>query len=100
MCDLAGVFAPMVTPFRQDGVTIDFAWIPYHLQYLESQGLDGVVPMGTTGEGPSLSVNERKAVLDTVLARRGKLKVIPGVGTPSLTETAVSYTHLTLPTKA
>ncbi len=93
MCDLAGVFAPMVTPFRQDGVTIDFAWIPYHLQYLESQGLDGVVPMGTTGEGPSLSVNERKAVLDTVLARRGTLKVIPGVGTPSLTETVDLIRH-------
>ncbi len=93
MNELGGVFAPIVTPFRRDGVTIDFAWIPYHLQYLKSQGLDGVVPMGTTGEGPSLSVNERKAVLDTVIARRGHLKVIPGVGTPSLTETADLIRH-------
>ncbi|NPA91858.1 MAG: dihydrodipicolinate synthase family protein [Chloroflexi bacterium] len=93
MSELAGVFAPIVTPFRTDGVTIDFAWIPYHLQYLQSQGLDGVVPMGTTGEGPSLSVNERKAILDTVIARRGNLKVIPGVGTPSLTETEDLIRH-------
>lgn len=93
MTEISGVFAPMVTPFRTDGVTIDFAWIPYHLQYLQEQGLDGVVPMGTTGEGPSLSVDERKALLDTVMARRGTLKVVPGVGTPSLTETIDLVRH-------
>ncbi len=85
--DLRGVFAPIVTPFRGDGTTIDYAWIPYLLSYLQDQGLDGVVPMGTTGEGTSLSVDERKAFLDTVMARRGQLRVIAGVGTPSLTET-------------
>jgi len=93
MDELSGVFAPIVTPFRQDGVTIDFAWIPYHLQYLQALGLNGVVPMGTTGEGPSLSPDERKAVLDTVMARRGSLKVVPGVGTPSLTETVDLTRH-------
>ncbi len=93
MAALSGVFAPIVTPFRTDGVTIDYAWIPYHLQYLQSQGLDGVVPMGTTGEGPSLSLDERKALLDTVMARRGNLRVVPGVGTPSLTETIDLVRH-------
>lgn len=87
MTDLRGVFAPIVTPFRGDGTTIDYAWIPYHLAFLQERGLDGVVPMGTTGEGTSLSVNERKALLETVMARRGKLRVVAGVGTPSLTET-------------
>ncbi len=87
MTNLSGAFAPIVTPFRADGTTIDYAWIPYLLSYLQEQGLDGVVPMGTTGEGPSLSVDERKTLLDTVMARRGRLRVVAGVGTPSLTET-------------
>ncbi len=93
MTELSGVFAPIVTPFYRDGVTIDYAWIPYHLRYLRSQGLDGVVPIGTTGEGPSLSVEERKALLDTVVARRGSLKVVPGVGTPSLAQTIDLVRH-------
>ncbi len=93
MSDLQGVFAPIVTPFRADGMTIDYAWLPYHLRYLEAQGLDGVVPMGTTGEGPSLSFDERKAFLETVMARRGRLKVIAGVGTPSLTQTVHLIRH-------
>ncbi len=93
MEELAGVFAPIVTPFRAGGTTIDFAWLPYLLSYLEAHGLDGVVPMGTTGEGPSLSPDERKALLDTVMARRGRLRVIAGVGTPSLALTIELTQH-------
>jgi len=51
MNKISGVFAPIVTPFHRDGVTIDYAWIPYHLQYLQNNRLDGVIPIGTTGEG-------------------------------------------------
>ncbi len=93
MSDVSGVFAPIITPFRADGLTIDYAWLPYYLQFLQDQGLDGVVPMGTTGEGPSLSLDERKAFLETVMARKGRLKVIAGVGTPSLTQTAALVRH-------
>lgn len=93
MGELSGVFAPIVTPFRVGGTSIDFAWLPYLLSYLEAHGLDGVVPMGTTGEGPSLSPDERKSLLDTVMARRGNLKVIAGVGTPSLALTIELTRH-------
>jgi len=93
MSTLAGVFAAIVTPFRVDGTTIDYAWIPYFLTFLRQQGVDGIVPMGTTGEGPSLSVQERQAFLDTIMARRGAFRVVPGVGTPSLTETIRLVRH-------
>ncbi len=93
MSALSGVYAPIVTPFRADGTTIDFAWLPYYLRFLEEQGLDGIVPMGTTGEGPSLSLDERKAFLETVMARRGSLRVVAGVGTPSLTQTIELVRH-------
>ncbi len=93
MAHLSGVFAPIVTPFQLDSTSIDYAWIPYLLSYLRKQGLDGVVPIGTTSEGTSLSLHERKTLLDTVMARKGNLRVVAGVGTPSLTETIELTRH-------
>nr|PZN27298.1 MAG: dihydrodipicolinate synthase family protein [Chloroflexota bacterium] len=81
------LFAASVTPFESITGEVDHAWIPRHLRWMEANGVDGVVPCGTTGEGPSLSVAERMAVIDTVLAHRGRLKVIPGTGCAALPET-------------
>lgn len=81
------LFAASVTPFHSVTGAVDHGWIPGHLRWMEERGVDGVVPCGTTGEGPSLSVAERKAVIDTVLAHRGHLKVIPGTGCANLPET-------------
>jgi 4-hydroxy-tetrahydrodipicolinate synthase len=81
------LYAASVTPFVSVTGDVDHAWIPAHLRWMEANGLHGVVPCGTTGEGPSLSVAERKAVIDTVLANRGGLKVIPGTGCANLPET-------------
>lgn len=81
------LFAATFTPFSSPTGAVDHAWIPAHLRWLESQGVDGVVPCGTTGEGTSLSMAERQAVIDTVLAHRGGLRVIPGTGCAALPET-------------
>lgn len=81
------LFAASVTPFVSNTGSVDHAWIPRHLRWMEANGVDGVVPCGTTGEGPSLSVAERLAVIDTVLAARGRLRVIPGTGCANLPET-------------
>ena len=80
------LFAASVTPFVSNTGSVDHAWIPRHLRWMEANGVDGVVPCGTTGEGPSLGVAERMAVIDTVLANRGRLKVIPGTGCAALPE--------------
>lgn len=85
---LAGVFAASVTPFDPHSGEIDYGWITRHLAYLRSRGCDGVVPLGTNGEGPSLSVAERKAVIETVMAHADGLVVAPGTGCASLTDTA------------
>ncbi|HWQ13025.1 MAG TPA: dihydrodipicolinate synthase family protein [Roseiflexaceae bacterium] len=81
------LFAASVTPFVSTAGAVDHAWIPRHLRWMEANGVDGVVPCGTTGEGPSLGVAERMAVIDTVLAHRGRLAVIPGTGCAALPET-------------
>ncbi|MEN9937825.1 MAG: hypothetical protein RLZZ387_4404 [Chloroflexota bacterium] len=81
------LFAASVTPFHSATGAVDHAWIPGHLRWMEERGVDGVVPCGTTGEGPSLGVAERLAVIDTVLAHRGRLRVIPGTGCANLPET-------------
>ncbi len=81
------LFVASLTPFTSPTGGVDHEWIPRHLRWLESHGVDGVVPCGTTGEGPSLSVAERQAVIDTVLAHRGGLRVIPGTGCAALPDT-------------
>ena len=81
------LFAASLTPFTSPTGDVDHEWIPKHLRWLEANGADGVVPCGTTGEGPSLGLNERKAVIDTVLKNRGKLRVIAGTGCVALPET-------------
>jgi 4-hydroxy-tetrahydrodipicolinate synthase len=80
------LFTALITPFHSDG-SLDLAAIPDHLRWLEANGIDGVVPCGTTGEGPSLSLAERKAVIDAVLVARGSLRVIAGTGCGNLAET-------------
>ncbi|GAB4111153.1 MAG: dihydrodipicolinate synthase family protein [Roseiflexaceae bacterium] len=84
---MAALFVALITPFESPAGGLDRAAIGPHLRWLEANGIQGIVPCGTTGEGPSLSLAERKAVIDTCLAERGSLRVIPGTGCVSLPET-------------
>ena len=87
---MAELFAASLTPFTSPTGSVDHEWIPLHLRWLETQGVDGVAPCGTTGEGPSLSVAERQAIIDTVLTHRGGLRVIPGTGCAALSPNSTS----------
>ncbi len=82
--DLRGVFAPIVTPFRPSDGEIDHPWIAEHVTYLKAHGCDGLVVCGTNGEAASLSVAERKAVLETALAHAGGMPVLAGTGAAAL----------------
>ncbi len=82
-----GAFAASVTPFKPGGLELDLDWIPKHLAYLEQRGADGVLALGTNGEGPSLSLAERRLVIDTVVAHKRKLWVYVGTGCASLSDT-------------
>jgi 4-hydroxy-tetrahydrodipicolinate synthase len=87
MRELTGVICANVTPFTTNTGLIDEAWLPAHLRFLEQQGVSGVLALGTTGEGPSLSLQEREQVLDMIVAQRGNLFVMAGTGCAALPET-------------
>ena len=85
---LAGVYAAAVTPLRDS--TLDLDSVPSLLNFLASRGCHGAVLFGTTGEGPSFSPAERKALMRCAREARTALpgfRLIAGTGTPSLSET-------------
>lgn len=87
MAEIKGVISAMLTPFTSDVGPVDYEWLPGYLRFLESGGLHGVLALGTTGEGPSMSIGERERVLDILLVHRGDLAVLAGTGCAALTDT-------------
>jgi len=91
--NLRGVFAPIVTPFRPADGEVDTPWIAEHIAYLKAQGCDGLVACGTNGEAASLSVAERKAVLETALKHAGGMPVLAGTGAAALPDAIALTRH-------
>jgi 4-hydroxy-tetrahydrodipicolinate synthase len=56
--ELKGVYAAAVTPMRKD-YSPDLKAIPGLLEFLDQRGCHGALLLGTTGEGPSFSFDER-----------------------------------------
>ena len=83
----SGVLAPVATPFTPD-LDIDIARFTAFARDLLDAGCHGLVPFGTTGEGPSLSEDERRRLL-TALGEAGipGERLMVGVGGCSLPET-------------
>lgn len=87
-----GAFTAMITPFR-DG-QVDFDRLTEHVQFQVEKGIDGLVPVGTTGESPTLSHEEHRKVIEHVVieARKAgeaagrKVPVIAGTGSNSTQE--------------
>jgi 4-hydroxy-tetrahydrodipicolinate synthase len=70
----------LVTPFQQDG-SIDFSALKALVTLQLEGGTDFLVVQGTTGESPTLSQDEKRRVLETVLeVNNGKLPVVYGIG--------------------
>ena len=86
MNELHGLFVAAVTPFDEGGA-FQGEWQAAHFRWFEEQGIDGVLVGGTNGEGPSLSADERRAVIDRAVQHRGSVQLVAGTGTPSLQET-------------
>jgi len=81
----AGAFVALVTPF-QDG-EIDFRTLDELIDFQLENGIDGIVPTGTTGECPTLSHEEHKKVIERVVkAVGGQVPVIAGAGSNSTAE--------------
>ena len=87
---LEGVIAAAVTPLNPSG-QLDLAALPHLIDFLAGRGCQGVLLLGTTGEGPSFSVAERTEVLREGLRHRAaawpNLKLLAGTGCANLTDT-------------
>ncbi|SFE38878.1 4-hydroxy-tetrahydrodipicolinate synthase [Roseivivax sediminis] len=80
-----GSMVALVTPFK-DGA-VDFETLKRLVDWHVDQGTRALVPVGTTGESPTLSHEEHEAVVETVVtAAAGRLPVIAGAGSNNTTE--------------
>lgn len=80
-----GAMVALVTPFH-DG-KVDFETLDELVDFQLDNGIDAIVPVGTTGECPTLSHEEHKAVVERVVKRvAGATRVIAGAGSNSTAE--------------
>ena len=81
-----GAYTAIVTPFNQDG-SVDYGKLQALIEIQVAGGIDGVVPMGTTGESPTLDFDEHERVIEvSIEAARRRIKVIAGTGANSTDE--------------
>jgi 4-hydroxy-tetrahydrodipicolinate synthase len=81
-----GAYTALVTPFTKNGA-VDFEKLKDLVELQIKGGIDGLVPVGTTGESPTLDVQEHEKVIETVIAAaRKRVKIIAGTGANSTAE--------------
>jgi len=81
-----GSLVALITPMRADGA-IDERGFASFIDWQIQQGTHGIVPVGTTGESPTLSHDEHKRVVEiAVEVARGRVPVIAGAGSNSTAE--------------
>ncbi len=88
----SGAFTALVTPFKNGEVDVEA--LEGLVEFQISQGIHGLVPCGTTGESPTLSEEEDRIVIETVVrVTNGRVPVIAGTGSNN-TESAIKYTRM------
>ena len=81
-----GSLVALITPMRDDGA-LDEDALARFVEWQIAEGTHGLVPVGTTGESPTLSHAEHKRVVEiTVAVARGRVPVIAGAGSNSTAE--------------
>lgn len=84
--ELGNIGTAMVTPFSPDG-TINYENTGKLLEHLIANGTDSIIVSGTTGESPTLTVTEKRELLDFVVKVVNKrVPVIAGTGTNNTAE--------------
>jgi dihydrodipicolinate synthase/N-acetylneuraminate lyase len=91
---LRGTLAASVTPLRSGGAALDEEAFGPVVDFLVAGGLDGILAMGTNGEGILLSVAERRRAAELFLdASAGRLQVAVHCGAQSTADTVALATH-------
>lgn len=86
------IMTAMVTPFGKDG-NVDYELLKKLIDHLLSTGTDGILVSGTTGEGPTLTEEEKIELIEkTVEYVAGRVPVVAGTGSNN-TKATIGYTN-------
>lgn len=88
---MARAYAAALTPLRDDGAALDEDVFAPYVEFLRAGGVDGILALGTTGEGILLGESERKRVVQLLLG--GPLDVIVHAGAQTTRETVALAAH-------
>lgn len=88
-----GSLTALVTPMFEDG-SLDLGAYARLIDWQIAEGTSGIVPVGTTGESPTLSHEEHKAVVEAAIAAaRGRVPVLAGAGSNATAEAIALAKH-------
>jgi len=88
-----GVWTALATPFTTDG-EVDYESLRRLIEFQVREGVDGVLPCGTTGESPTLSWQEHDGIVDAaVRAVEGRVGVLAGAGSNNTQEALRASAH-------
>ncbi|RLI90034.1 MAG: 4-hydroxy-tetrahydrodipicolinate synthase [Candidatus Altiarchaeales archaeon] len=89
---MKGLFTAIITPFDEKG-KVDEEGLRGNIEFQLENGVDGVVPVGTTGESATLSEEEHKRVVEITIDQvNGRALVLAGTGSNNTAE-AIDYTR-------
>lgn len=85
--ELKGIITPILTPMNEDEI-INLEELRAQVERMIENGIHGIFPFGTNGEGYILTAEEKKSVLETVVDQcNGRVPIYAGTGTLSTKET-------------
>ena len=86
-----GLITALITPFKNNN--IDIEGLKQNIRFQIENSVDGIVVLGTTGEAPTLSAEERRIVIKTAVEEaKGKIAIIVGTGT-NATQNSIAATE-------
>ncbi len=83
---LQGVFPAVPTPLDANSAFHEDNFV-HHIHTMQSEGCDGIVVLGTTGEGPSMGLEERKFIISAAVEVSQEMMTIAATGCASLADT-------------
>lgn len=87
-----GLYTALITPFRNN--QIDEEALKNLVEFQIENGVDGIVPCGTTGESPTLSHDEHNKIIEIcVKTAKNRIKIIAGTGSNSTSEAIEMTKH-------
>ena len=84
---LRGAMTALVTPFKEDG-SVDYEGFRENVRFQIKEGIQGLIPLGTTGESPTIHPDEREQIIKICVEESdGNVPIIVGTGTNSTEKT-------------